>query len=55
MPPVKSAINYAELPKFRDGLSYLYLEHAKIEQDQHSIAVLPPRGSRAFPLPVWAC
>ena len=49
MPPIKSAMNYAELPKFRDGLSYLYLEHSKIEQDQHSIAVLSEAGFSSVP------
>ncbi len=49
MPPVKSSINYAELPKFRDGLSYLYLEYSKIEQDQHSIAVLNEDGFTSVP------
>jgi CRISP-associated protein Cas1 len=49
VPPVKSTINYAELPKFRDGLSYLYLEHSKVEQDQHSIAVLNEDGFSSVP------
>jgi CRISP-associated protein Cas1 len=49
MPFIKSSINYAELPKFRDGLSYLYIEHAKIEQDQHSIALLTPDGASSVP------
>lgn len=49
MPFIKSSINYAELPKFRDGLSYLYIEHAKIEQDQHSIALLTPEGFSSVP------
>ena len=49
MPPVRSAINLQELPKFRDGLSYLYLEHARIEQDALSIAAILPDGMIAVP------
>ena len=29
--------DYHELPKFRDGLGYLYLERGKIEQTQKAI------------------
>ena len=28
-----------ELPKVKDSLSYIYIEHAKIRQDRHSIAI----------------
>ncbi|NQT51852.1 type I-E CRISPR-associated endonuclease Cas1 [bacterium] len=28
-----------ELPKFRDGLSYLYVEHARVDQDAKAIAL----------------
>jgi CRISP-associated protein Cas1 len=49
MPPIKSAFNLQELPKFRDGLSYLYLEHARIEQDALSIAAILPDGMIAVP------
>lgn len=28
-----------ELPKLRDGLSFLYVEHARVEQEQQSIAI----------------
>jgi len=38
-----------ELPKFRDGLSYLYIEHAKIEQDHLSIAVFDADGKIPVP------
>jgi CRISP-associated protein Cas1 len=39
--------NLQELPKFRDGLSYLYLEHARIEQDAQSIAWFDQSGMTA--------
>ena len=41
--------NLQELPKFRDGLSYLYLEHCRIEQDAQSIAAFTPEGMIAVP------
>lgn len=36
--------NLKELPKFRDGLSYLYLEHGRIEQEDQAIAHYGPDG-----------
>lgn len=38
-----------ELPKIRDSLSYLYVEHAKIEQDNFSIAIFNKRGKTPVP------
>ncbi|MCX5891206.1 MAG: type I-E CRISPR-associated endonuclease Cas1e [Deltaproteobacteria bacterium] len=37
------------LPKFRDGWSYLYLEHCKIEQEARAIAVWDARGKVPVP------
>lgn len=37
------------LPKFRDGWSYLYVEHCKIEQESKSIAVLDDDGKTPVP------
>jgi CRISP-associated protein Cas1 len=42
--------NLNELPKFRDGLSYVYLEHCRVEQDDSSIAALTPDGVVAIPV-----
>jgi len=39
--------NLQELPKFRDGLSYLYLEHARVEQDAQSIVWFTEDGMTA--------
>ena len=33
-----------ELPKLRDSISYIYLEHAKIEQDELSIVAIRKDG-----------
>lgn len=37
------------LPKFRDGWSYLYVEHCKIEQEDKSIAVYDLEGKTPVP------
>ena len=33
-----------ELPKVKDSLSYIYIEHAKIRQEGHSIAIFDKKG-----------
>jgi len=38
------------LPKFRDGLSYLYLEHGRVDQDQKSISVHDAQGKVLVPV-----
>ncbi len=37
------------LPKFRDGWTYLYVEHCKIEQEAKSIAVIEAQGKTPVP------
>ncbi len=37
------------LPKFRDALSYLYLEHGWLEQDEKSVAFHTPEGKTPIP------
>lgn len=37
------------LPKFRDGWTYLYVEHCKIEQESKSIAVFDVQGKTPVP------
>ena len=39
-----------ELPKLRDGLSYLYLEHGKIEQAQKAIEFFDQQGRTMIPV-----
>lgn len=41
--------NLRELPKFRDGTSYLYLEHTILEQDGRSIRAFHPEGMITIP------
>jgi len=38
-----------QLPKFRDALSFLYLEHVRIEQDEKSIAFYDAEGKTPVP------
>lgn len=52
MPPVRSVRNLKELPKFRDGLSYLYVEHAFIEQEARGIAIYDQVGKTLVPVAV---
>lgn len=42
--------NLHELPRFSDGLSYLYIEHAVIEQEAKAIAVFREEGSVLIPV-----
>lgn len=49
MPPVRPTRNLKELPKFRDGLSYLYVEHAVIEQKAKAIALYDEQGEVMVP------
>jgi CRISPR-associated protein Cas1 len=37
------------LPKFRDCVSYLYVEHAKVEQDARAIALWDAQGRVPVP------
>jgi CRISPR-associated protein Cas1 len=37
------------LPKVRDGWSYLYIEHAKVEQDSNAIKIIDRQGTTPVP------
>ncbi|MDR7556559.1 MAG: type I-E CRISPR-associated endonuclease Cas1e [Armatimonadota bacterium] len=50
MPSVRSSRNLNELPRFRDGLSYLYVEHAVIEQEAKGIALYEEQGVTLVPV-----
>ena len=45
-----SSRNLNELPKFRDGLSYLYVEHAVVEQEAKAIALYQQEGVVMVPV-----
>ena len=45
--------NLQELPKLRDSLSYLYLEHGRLEQDSKSVAFVDKNGGYT-PIPAAA-
>ncbi len=38
-----------ELPKIQDSLSYIYIEHAKIEKEQHAVIILDNKGKTPVP------
>lgn len=42
--------NLRELPKFRDGTSYLYLEHTRLEQDGRGVRAYHPEGMLTLPV-----
>lgn len=42
-------IDLHELPKLRDSLSYLYVEHAVIDRDQHAIELIRKQGRTHAP------
>lgn len=42
--------NLRELPKFRDGTSYLYLEHTRLEQDGRGVRAYHPEGMVTLPV-----
>jgi len=41
--------NLKELPKFQDGLSYIYVEHCRIEQNLKAIAIFDSDGKTPIP------
>ena len=42
--------DYHELPKLRDSISYIYLEHCQIEQEELSISII--RKNERIPVPI---
>ena len=44
-----------ELPKLRDSISYLYFEHAVIEQEDASIVVIQENGRIPVPISSVTC
>ena len=49
------AKDYHELPKIRDSISYLYIEHAVIEQDNSSIILIREDGRIPVPVSSLTC
>lgn len=43
------------LPKFRDRLSYLYVEHAVVEREANSIALYGKEGEESYMTQVPVC
>lgn len=50
MPQVFRRLNLQELPRFRDGISYLYVEHAVIEREAGGIGIFDQEGLTLAPV-----
>lgn len=47
--------NLQELPKLKDSISYLYLEHAVIEQNDTAIVAIQKQGRTPIPIAAMTC
>ncbi len=47
--------NLEELPRLKDSISYLYIEHAVIQQDNQSIVAIDQNGTTPIPLAAVTC
>lgn len=45
----KRVVDAQELPRFGDKLTYLYAEHASVDQDEHAIAIWTKEGASLIP------
>ena len=48
-------MNYQELPRLRDSISYLYIEHAIIERDENAIVSISEEGRTPIPVSGVTC
>ncbi len=48
-------MNYQELPKLKDSISYLYLEHAILERDENAIVAISKEGRTPIPISCVTC
>ncbi len=48
-------MNYQELPRLRDSVSYLYVEHAVIEKDDNAIVSISAEGRMPIPVSGVTC
>ncbi|EOQ36257.1 hypothetical protein [Butyricicoccus pullicaecorum] len=47
--------NLQELPKLKDSISYLYVEHAIIEQNDAAIIAIQKNGRTPIPIAAMTC
>lgn len=47
--------NFQELPLLRDSISYVYIEHARIEQEDSSIVIIKKDGKIPIPVATVTC
>ena len=43
-------VNLQELPRFRDSLSYAYIEHAIVDRNQNAIEYIQESGRTLIPI-----
>lgn len=48
-------LNYQELPRLQDSISYLYVEHAVIEKDDNAIVSISAEGRMPIPVSGVTC
>lgn len=48
-------MNYQELPKLKDSISYLYLEHTILERDENAIVSISKEGRIPIPISCVTC
>ena len=52
---LKTLENLQQIPQLKDSVSYLYIEHAIIEQDNYSIAMITEDGRTPIPIAGTTC
>lgn len=52
---LKAIENLHQLPQLKDSISYIYIEHAAIEQDSFSIAMITKDGKTPIPIAGTSC
>lgn len=48
-------MNYQELPKLKDSISYLYLEHTILERDENAVVAISKEGRTPIPISCVTC
>lgn len=48
-------MNLQELPKLKDSVTYLYMEHAIIEQDESAVVAIKKEGKIPIPISQFTC
>ncbi len=49
------SMDFKELPKLRDSISYIYIDHARVEQDNRSLVFICKDGKVPIPVAALTC